>query len=1703
MSSISRRAGGFLIAAALLMPLTTVSVTASTASAVEPAAATAQTGVVINEAYLSGGSKGAAYKNKFIELYNTTNKDVSLDGTSIQYRSATGTAATSGVADLKGTIKAKGYYLIKANSNGTNGKELPAADVDASNLGPSGTKGTLFLAATTDKLSPAAGDTTKNAQIIDALGYGTTNTFETAAATAPTGNADVKSLNRTDGKDTNDNSKDFTLSATITPGAVNVTDGGSQPTPDPDPTPDGEKSIADIQGTGDASPLVDKTVTTKGVVTATYPDGGFNGYTIQTPGTGNVDPASHKASDGLFVYDADNAKTLKTGDYVQVTGKVSEYYGLTELNATKATKLDEKVAAPTPAKVSYPQTDAQRETLESMLVAPQGDYTVSDVYNTNKYGEIGLAASNKPFLNPTVKGLKGDAKTGAAYQAEVDRLEKESVVLDDGSSRNFLDTKYPTNADTPLPYLSNDKPVRVGEKVTFTKPVVFDYRNNAWKFQPTGRLTGDNADAQPVTFSNTRTDTPDLQAVGGDIKLGTFNVLNYFSTTADQTGCPVSNSYKDRDGNPITASNCDVRGAWDKTNMERQRAKIVKAINNLGADVVSLEEIENSAKASSVVPEGFKGNRRDYALSTLVDALNAEAGAGTWAYVPSPKTVPDLSVEDVIRTAFIYKPAKIATVGETRILTDSDAFNGKNGYEHGRQPDAQAFKAKGAADSDGFLVVANHFKSKGSASNEQNQDPGDGSGNADYTRQAQADELLKFTDSVKKDLKLEKVFLVGDFNAYYAEKPIQKIVAAGYTDLSEQVSEKTGKYTYAYTVKDEQGNSNGGVGSLDHIFANEAALKDVTGADIWNINSVESVALEYSRYNYNAKNLYRDDQFRASDHDPVVVGLTAKTATVPGAKRLNLLNFNDFHGRIDKNLTVPFAGTIEQLRAEYPDSSLLLAAGDNIGASLFNSSVQRDQPTIDVLNALGVKASAVGNHEFDQGYEDLVNRVIGKDDARNAKWDYLGANVYRKGTTTPALDEYSIQDVNGVKVGVIGVVTQETSTLVSPGGIKDIEFGDPVEAVNRVAKQLTDGDESNGEADVIVAEYHEGATANEDDETGKPTLDEQKAASPVFKHIVDDTDAAVNVIFTAHTHMKYSYTDPAHNDRPVIQTGSYAANVGQVVLDYDTVSGKVSYVKSGNVAALTAPEGTDKDAFDQQLADQYPVVAQVKSIVDAALKVAAAEGNKKVGSVSTDITTAFKDGARDDRASESTMGNLVADSLLDSLSSPDRGGAEIGVVNPGGLRAEFCLTGHNEKCTLAADGSITYAQANAVLPFLNNLWTTTLTGAQFKEALEQQWQTTADGKVPSRPYLQLGLSHNVSYTYDPDAPQGQHITSVTVNGKPLDLKRDYRIGSFSFLLQGGDNFRAFGQGKDTKDTGLVDRDAWIDYITANSPLKPRYDRRAVAVTGLPTGEVKAGSSFELKFSKLTLTSLGVPAETKLTAKIGETTVGTADVADGDTATLKVTVPADLKAGAATLSVVGEKNGTTVTVPLTVVASSEQPQPNQPQPTEQPQLVFVDAKGADVKALDLKAGDKADVQVAVRNVKTRAALTVAFTSSNEKVAVVAATGAQSARVEAKAKGEAVVSATATIDGKLVTATLPVKVTAKATTPTPTQPQKPNQPNQPNQQQPNQQQPNKPAANKPNQTKPNKLSNTGSSVAALVAVMLLAAAAGSVTLVRRRG
>lgn len=661
---------------------------------------------------------------------------------------------------------------------------------------------------------------------------------------------------------------------------------------------------------------------------------------------------------------------------------------------------------------------------------------------------------------------------------------------------------------------------------------------------------------------------------------------------------------------------------------------------------------------------------------------------------------------------------------------------------------------------------------------------------------------------------------------------------------------------------------------------------------------------------------------------------------------ITLLSINDFHGRIDTtgDLTTKWATTIEQQRALDPDL-LLLGAGDLIGASLFNSAVAQDQPTIDVLNELCLNASSVGNHEFDKGYADLTERVIGGDAGHqpsqacatfagtqepgtNALWSYLGANVYDKGTTNPALPEYATYEVKGITIGVVGAVTEETPALVSPGGITQIDIGDPVEAVNRVAAELTDGNPANGEADVVVAEFHEGAP------DGTHTLEENEAASAAFDEIVNGLSPKVAVIFNGHTHQAYVYDapipsggspwcDPEVKTRPVLQTGSYADHVGKVTL---------TIAPSGGVSAYTAENLNPAAAADTSL----PRVAEVDRIVKAAKAHADEIGLQPIAEQTASITTAYTGGSftgpdntyvgsagagqpnsktgRDDRASESTMGGLVANMLRDTLAAPDRGGAQIGVTNPGGLRDELF---YNQTGT-EGDGVITFAEANNVLPFVNNLWTTTLTGAQLKTMLEQQWQRDANNNVPSRPYLQLGLSDNVSYTYDDALPEGSRITSITVDGVPYDPAADYRIGTFSFLATGGDNFRIFTEGTDTRDSGLVDRDGWMDYLDAESPVSPDFARRSVKVTDLPT-TVTTGGTVSFELAKLDLTSIGSPANSSVSVTIGGVTQAASIPVTAGAASVSFTVDASTPTGTQDLVVTASPSGTVVTFRVAVDA----------------------------------------------------------------------------------------------------------------------------------------------------------------------------------------
>ncbi|MDR0436111.1 MAG: 5'-nucleotidase C-terminal domain-containing protein [Propionibacteriaceae bacterium] len=700
---------------------------------------------------------------------------------------------------------------------------------------------------------------------------------------------------------------------------------------------------------------------------------------------------------------------------------------------------------------------------------------------------------------------------------------------------------------------------------------------------------------------------------------------------------------------------------------------------------------------------------------------------------------------------------------------------------------------------------------------------------------------------------------------------------------------------------------------------------------------------------------------------------------------IDIFTFNDFHGRIDEGITVAWAVTLEEAALSATAAGhdvATISAGDNIGASLFASASDQDTPTLDVLNllagnaALGFEASAVGNHEFDQGYADLTGRV-----QPYADFEYLGANVRNAADGGAALPPYYIQTLSsGLTLGIIGVVTVETPTLVSPAGVAGLRFEDPVTTVNTYANMLTNGDTSDGEADIIIAVYHEGAAVSS-------SLANAVAATNVFDRIVNQTSPKVAAIINGHTHLKYEWQGGTPT-RPIIQTGSYGDNIGHITLEWD--GSAVTGFTVANIAriAYSAPTPTNPNAksstqpCDSSLLsvfDTGPFADDVFATVCGAIATAAVIGNTVIAKVDADITTGVASGSyvsgkwtstapiatvagADERSNESALANLVADSFLwtaNKSGSQVSGGADIGIVNAGGgIRANLLY---------GSSGDITYAAANAVMPFVNNVWTVELTGAQFKQFLEEQWQTDGAGARPARPFLVTGLSSNVTYTVDSDVIGDEpcaydhggcdwndatsHITGVFVNGEPLDEAKTYKIITLSFLTAGGDNYRVMTEGANATDTGLVDRDCWIEYLKhlsgntgsgPTTPISPSFAHRSVVVSNVseswlpmePIEVVPGETTLEFSVSRLNMISQGAPAAATgvltLTPLGGGTTTHVADltfVAPGGDCVAEAgvsntlnpastgcvaiswSVPADLAAGDYVLTVEVEENGT--------------------------------------------------------------------------------------------------------------------------------------------------------------------------------------------------
>ncbi|UNX56567.1 ExeM/NucH family extracellular endonuclease (plasmid) [Georgenia sp. TF02-10] len=1461
------------------------------------------TALVISEVYGAGGNGGATFNADFVELYNPTDEDISLSGLAIHYRAANGNSGGPPFA-LSGSVPAGEHWLIQMSATGGNGVALPTPDTTAS-FSMAAAGGQVALQEGTTIIT-TSGDTSGTAGIVDFVGASGAASFEGAPAGAA---SSTSSLNRDEaGTDTDNNADDFSLAA---PSPTNSGGEGGGPGGGGDPV---EATIAEVQGTGAASPMVGDTVITEGVVTATYPTGGFNGFYLQTPGP-DTTPG---ASDGVFVFGPTfDESTLEIGDSVEVEGVVSEFGTLTEITASTVTEVADlgdvepnttipgtDCALPGTACLTGAALEAAREEHEGEAFLPTGDFTVTDVHDgsaynppnstsNNFFGEIGLAAnSTEPLVTPTEII---DAQDTDAIAARVAYNNAHRVVLDDGSSTTYWNTDNPPTVparNTPFPYHTPDHHVRVGAAVTFDQPVILDYRFG-WKVQPAEQVVEEPTGL--VTFEQGRPAAP--EEVGGDFTLATFNVLNYFTTLGeDLAGCQP---YVDRENNPIAVrTGCDARGAWDEESFDRQETKIVNAINALDADIVSVEEIENSLVVD--------GHDRDEALSTLVDALNDDAGSDVWDYVASPASASEpanVAEQDVIRTGFIYKPAAVEQVGE------ADMLFGEAVFDNAREPFAAVFRPAGGAEGSEFAVIVNHFKSKGSGAND-----GTGQGNANPDRIAQAEALSAYADELAADRGVEAVFLTGDFNAYSQEDPMQVLYEDGYSRVAPE-----GEHSY---------NFDGQVGSLDHVVANEAAAAMVDGVDIWEINANETVFNQYSRYNYNATILYTEQPYSASDHNPEIVGLDALEAD--GPKQIQVLGINDFHGRLaaDGNNAAGaavLAGAVKELEADYP--TVFAAAGDLIGASTFESFIQKDKPTIDALNEAGLDVSAVGNHELDQGYEDLVDRVMNADHPEGgAEWEYISANLTLTSTGDPAVPATWMTERDGVQVGFVGATTEELKSLVSPGGIADITVEDIVESTNQYADELrADG------ADIVVMLVHEGASS-----TSCDTMDDDPASA--FGSIVTGVDDDVDAIISGHTHLAYNCEI---GGRPVVSAGQYGTALNQLVFDVDPATNEVLDVTAALLPLVN--QGYTPDPVVEQ------IVADAKTEADVLGAVELGQIEDRFGRAKLPVPAPppAPPLADENRGGESTLGNLVAEVQRWATETQEAGSAQIAFMNPGGLRAD--MDG-------SADGDgprdVTYRQAANVQPFANTLINMQLTGAQIETVLEQQWQRTTAGAVPSRPFLKLGVSEGFKYTYvetpvtvgSTETFQGE-VTGMWLDGEPIDPEATYSVTVNSFLSTGGDNFHELANGTQKRDTGKVDLQAMVDYMEefanteeGDEPLPVDYEQRGVEVE-FPEGapEVyEAGDQVVFDVASLAMSGrvnpedpvYDVQDDTILVMLDGEeigsapvdNTIGTVRYDQYGTAHVDVTLPVTTPVGEVELLLVGPETGTEVIVPITVAAA---------------------------------------------------------------------------------------------------------------------------------------------------------------------------------------
>ncbi|SNY51729.1 bifunctional metallophosphatase/5'-nucleotidase [Paractinoplanes atraurantiacus] len=552
-----------------------------------------------------------------------------------------------------------------------------------------------------------------------------------------------------------------------------------------------------------------------------------------------------------------------------------------------------------------------------------------------------------------------------------------------------------------------------------------------------------------------------------------------------------------------------------------------------------------------------------------------------------------------------------------------------------------------------------------------------------------------------------------------------------------------------------------------------------------------------------------------------------KGAAVKG----QFLSYNDFHGAIDppsgsgavvnaSGTSTPAGGVeylatyLKKLRAEAKAEgrqTLTVGAGDLIGASPLVSAAFHDEPTIELMNQVGLQVSSVGNHEFDEGVDELIRMQRGGchpvdgcqdgDGFGGAKFTYLAANTIDNKTGLPILPPIDIKLVNGVPVGFVGMTLEGTPGIVNPAGIKNVHFTDEIQTANKWGNVLK---LFGVKAQVLLV--HEGGSQGT--ATPAPGVSDCTNFSGPIVPIVAGLNPEFGLVVSGHTHRFYSCTLPNKNGTSVVTS---AGTNGQLITDIDYTLDK----RSGRFAEITAKNvivengvadgqgGWKKDANGVYLKNPDTVDPGAKKIADKYRTAVAPIANRVVGSITADITRAATP------AGESPLGDVIADG---QLAYTKAAGAQIALMNPGGIRADFDAEASSGG---EANGQVTYGEAFTVQPFNNLVVTQTFTGAQIKTVLEQQFagfQGQTTNKI-------LQVSAGFTYTWSASAALGSKVSNLALNGTPIDPAASYQVTTNDFLANGGDGFSALTAGTGRTTAPGFDIDALVAYLGA-APVAP-------------------------------------------------------------------------------------------------------------------------------------------------------------------------------------------------------------------------------------------------------------------------------------------